>query len=295
MRVRMGVLVAALLLAGCAGQGPEPSPIASSAGATPSATLPAPSTPGITTPPAASPTPNTTRPAATVRGPAQGASWQIQYTGTLSIAGASIVDVDGAEATKATVDAIHAAGGYAICYFNAGGWEDWRADATAYPDAVRGRGLDDWPGERWLDVRRLDVLMPIIGARMDDCAAKGFDAVDPDNIDGWQNQTGFALTEKDAIAFVEAMASEAHRRGLAIGLKNAVELVPAVAGKVDFAVNEECVAYDECDAYSPMLAQGKAVLHVEYEGSLTSVCAARPAAFSTVLKDRDLGPARRAC
>lgn len=32
-----------------------------------------------------------------------------------------------------------------------------------------------------------------------------------------------------------------------VGLKNAVDLVPELAGFFDFAVNEECNAYNECD------------------------------------------------
>ena len=54
---------------------------------------------------------------------------------------------------------------------NAGGWEDWRADAAQFPDEVIGSNLDNWEGERWLDIRRLDVLGPIMEARMGLCAA----------------------------------------------------------------------------------------------------------------------------
>ena len=57
-----------------------------------------------------------------------------------------------------------------------------------------GKELDGWPGERWLDVRRWDVLEPILAARFDVCRQKGFDAVEPDNVDGYANESGFPLT-----------------------------------------------------------------------------------------------------
>ena len=94
---------------------------------------------------------------------------------------------------------------------NAGGWEDWRSDADAFPAPVLGEPLDDWEGERWLDTRQLDVLLPIMTARLDACAAKGCDAVDPDNVDGYGAETGFDLTRADTVAYVRALAEAAAR------------------------------------------------------------------------------------
>jgi len=54
-----------------------------------------------------------------------------------------------------------------------------RPDAGAFPDAVKGDS-NGWSGERWLDIRRLDVLGPIMQRRLDLCKQKGFDAVEPD-------------------------------------------------------------------------------------------------------------------
>ena len=53
----------------------------------------------------------------------------------------------------------------------------------AFPPPSLGRPLEGWPGERWLDVRALDVLGPIIERRLDLCARKGFDGVEADNVD----------------------------------------------------------------------------------------------------------------
>ncbi|MCA0291467.1 MAG: endo alpha-1,4 polygalactosaminidase [Actinobacteria bacterium] len=111
---------------------------------------------------------------------------------------------------------MRASGRHAICYLSAGSWEDWRSDAGAFPDRVKGRPLSGWQGERWLDTRALKVLLPIMGTRMDVCKAKGFEAVDPDNVDRYENGTGFSLTKADSTAYLRALLSLAHQRGLSI-------------------------------------------------------------------------------
>ncbi len=66
------------------------------------------------------------------------------------------------------------------------------------------------------------LLAPLMRARLDLCQAKGFDAVEPDNIDGYQvdGGTGFPLTAGDQLRYNRWIAAEAHCRGLSIGLKN---------------------------------------------------------------------------
>lgn len=219
----------------------------------------------------------------------------LSVTGAPATDAAQVLDVDPAEVPADFASQVHSEGGYAICYFNAGGWEDWRSDADRFPSSIIGEPLDGWEGENWLDIRQLSVLMPILEARMDLCANRGFDAVEPDNVDGYLHDTGFELTQADSEALVQALATAAHERGLAIGLKNGIELLPTVGETVDFAVNEECVAYEECDAYAPFISTGKPVFHVEYEGSKDRVCAATPAGFQTIIKNLDLGPSGSSC
>ena len=89
-------------------------------------------------------------------------------------------DLDGFDTPKATVDRIHANGGKGICYISVGSWESWRPDKGRFPKRILGRGYYGWPGEKWLDVRQLDALAPIMEARMDACKEKGFDAIEPD-------------------------------------------------------------------------------------------------------------------
>ena len=129
---------------------------------------------------------------------------------------------------------------------NAGAWERWRPDADRFPPRLLGKPLDGWPGERWLDIRRLAALKPIIRARLDRCKRKGFDAVEPDNIDGYANASGFPLRAADQAHFNRFVASAAHARGLGVALKNDLEQAAALEPSFDFAVVEECFRYREC-------------------------------------------------
>lgn len=228
--------------------------------------------------------------------PAPGTSWQVQYKGPIDTSvDAMVLDLDGEDTSPDQVRALKQKGKRVLCYINAGAWENWRSDQAAFPPGVLGGKMPDWQNERWLDIRRLDVLMPIMTARMDMCRSKGFDGVDPDNVDGWTNKSGFPLVLNDAKLYVEALAKAAHERGLSLGLKNSVALVSQVAGTVDFAVNEQCMQYRECDAYQPMVSAGKAVFHVEYKGDPAQICRTRPAGFSTIIKKPELNAERHSC
>jgi hypothetical protein len=229
--------------------------------------------------------------------PAVGLSWQWQLTGTLDKSiPAEVYDIDGANTPAADVATLTAAGRHVICYVNAGAREDFRADAKNYPESVQGKGLSGWPGEKWLDIRRWDVLEPLLAARFKMCKDKGFDAVEPDNVDAFSNSSGFPLTAADQLAFNRRVADLAHRAGLGVGLKNDVEQAAALAPAFDFAVNEECARYDECDALSVFPAAGKPVFHVEYDGSTGSFCARTKALrFSSMKKKLELDAWRETC
>jgi hypothetical protein len=229
--------------------------------------------------------------------PALGTDWQWQLSGAVDTSvSAEVFDIDGESASAATVAALHANGAGVICYIDAGGWESYRSDAGSFPSSVLGNGVDGWPDERWLDIRELTVLLPIMEARIADCRQKGFDAVEPDLLDGYTNDTGFALTAADQLAYNRAVADLAHRYGLGVALKNDPEQAEALEPAFDFAVVEECFQYDECEAYSPFVRAGKAVLHVEYEGSLDAFCPVTSAlGFSSMKKHLALDAWRQVC
>lgn len=224
--------------------------------------------------------------------------WILQdYAGTIPVAKA--VDVDLFETPKSQVTALRAAGKKVICYVSVGSWENWRPDKNLFPASVIGKPLDGWPGERWLDIRKIALIAPPLLARLDLCKSKGFDAVEPDNLDGFQANTGFPITRADEIRFLRWLANQAHLKGLSIGLKNVPELVPYVVANFDWALTEDCFAQGWCNSLSPFIAAGKAVFAVEYTDtgiSFEGFCAmAAKLKLSPLLKRRSLTPWSRRC
>lgn len=229
--------------------------------------------------------------------PAPGTTWQWQLTGDIDTSfDVDMYDIDLFDAPQSVIDALHGDGRIVICYFSAGSYEDWRPDAVDFHPSVRGEPLDGWPGESWLDIRDLGTLGPIMQARLDLAVQKECDGVEPDNVDGYSNDSGFPLSANDQLAYNIWLASEAHKRGLSIGLKNDLDQVPELLPYFDWALNEQCFQYDECDTLLPFVQAGKAVFGVEYEGELSDFCPrANANHFSWLLKDWDLGPERSAC
>jgi hypothetical protein len=134
---------------------------------------------------------------------------------------------------------------------------------------------------------------------LDQCKAKGFDGVEPDNIDGYTNDTGFPLTYQDQLDYNIWLANEAHERGLSIGLKNDPEQVADLLLYYDWALTESCFAEGWCDQFAPFVAAGKAVFAVEYTDtgmSLEKFCPqAEGINFNAILKRRNLDAWRQAC
>ena len=229
--------------------------------------------------------------------PPVGTAWQWQLDKPLDFSvDAPVYDVDAFETTAHQVDRLHKLGRHVLCYVNAGAWERFRPDKDKFPDSVLGRALDGWPGERWLDIRRIGVLGPIVKARIARCARKGFDAVEPDNIDGYQNRSGFSLSGSDQLRYNRWFARRAHKAGLSVALKNDLGQVKALVPDFDFAIVEECFQYKECARAVPFIDAGKAVLEVEYKLDRSDFCSkAQALGFSAMKKRLSLGPWRRAC
>jgi hypothetical protein len=229
--------------------------------------------------------------------PRPGTTWQWQLTGRVDQSvDAQMYDIDLFDNSATVVADLHAKGRRVVCYMSAGSYERWRPDAKRFPRSVLGRALDGWPGERWLDIRRLDVLRPIMERRLDLCAKKGFDAVEPDNIDGYANRSGFRLTAAVQLRYNRFLARAAHARGLSIGLKNDLAQAKALEPHFDWALNEQCFQYDECEGLRPFVRTAKAVFTVEYELEPDAFCArARELGFMSMRKRLDLDAWRAPC
>lgn len=236
------------------------------------------------------------KPAPAIWQPQPGTSWQWQLTGKLDTSvDADVFDIDLEGTSAATIADLHAAGRHVICYFSAGSFEPWRGDASAFPQSVKGKKMHGWD-ELWLDIRQIEQLAPVMLARMDMAAAKGCDAVEPDNIDAYQNDSGFPLSGADQLAYNRWLAAAAHERGLAIALKNDLGQVRELVDHFDFAINEECFSWNECHLLQPFIDAGKAVFGAEYDLAPSEFCdEANAMDMDFIHKELNLGAYRRSC
>ena len=152
-----------------------------------------------------------------------------------------------------------------ICYFSAGSSETWRCDNACFKAADQGGRLCSWPGERWLNTKSANVRNVTL-ARLDVAKSLGCDAVDPDNMDPYDNgsENDLKLTEADAVDYFNFIADAAHARNMAVGLKNAASIADRVMSKVDFSVNEECLGQGNCEDFQTFITNKKPVFNIEY-------------------------------
>ncbi|MFL5737555.1 MAG: endo alpha-1,4 polygalactosaminidase [Actinomycetota bacterium] len=216
----------------------------------------------------------------------------------------NVFDIDlyglgGGLATEA-VDAIHTAGGHAICYVDAGSIETYRPD---YPAFVRfdkrcGRCLIGNPfskvfnDENWANINndqgQRDFMLKMNEKRVARCAQAGFDAVEFDVVEAYNSSyrtVGWHVSARTQLIFNSALADTAHRHDMSVGLKNDLGQIPQLLPKFDFAINEQCFQYHECDNLERFIEAGKPVFQVEYRLRLKEFCSkAGEARFSSILK-----------
>ncbi|MFD7860233.1 endo alpha-1,4 polygalactosaminidase [Streptomyces microflavus] len=203
-----------------------------------------------------------------------------------------------------------APGMYNICYINAfqtqpGAKNDWPQNLLLRNSA--GNLVEDpgWPGEFLLDTRTASNRTALLGevkVWIDECASKGFDAIEPDNYDSYLRSTGL-ITETHAVEFMKLLAQYAHSQNLAIAQKNTLELSgEADSIGIDFAIIEECgmiwegATGPECpDVYA---AFGNRVINIEYtDDAMARACKDYAGVFSIVQRDYEVtknGP-RKTC
>ncbi|WP_329126574.1 endo alpha-1,4 polygalactosaminidase [Streptomyces sp. NBC_01465] len=204
-------------------------------------------------------------------------------------AGAKIVSRDRTSAP--------APGLYNICYVNAfqaqpGDEDDWEPDLllrTADGEIVYDK---DWD-EAVLDLRtagKRERIAAKVNAWIDGCAAKGYQAVEPDNLDTYERFPTY-LDADQATSFAGLLSAHAHAKGLAVGQKNTVDLAGARDETgFDFAVTEECATFDECGEFADAFEDR--VLVVEYTAKgLAKACSGWGDRLSIVRRDHDVLPA----
>ncbi|KPM45279.1 hypothetical protein AK830_g1273 [Neonectria ditissima] len=242
--------------------------------------------------------------------PSVGDSWQIVLSSPIKANSQTmspdvkVWDLDLYDNDVSTFQALQNAGRKVVCYFSAGSYENYRDDAGQFKKADLGKVMDGWPDERWLDTRTANVRN-IMKQRIAYAADKGCNAIDPDNVDGYGNDTGFKLKKADSVNYLKFLAKTAASYGMSIGLKNSAEIVGSVVDFIDFAVVEQCVQYSECDTYSPFIDNGKPVFHIEYprgapnkvsSTTANNICQSPDTdGFSTIMKKLSLDGWARLC
>lgn len=189
-------------------------------------------------------------------------------------------------------------GPYAICYLNAfqtqpGELDQWPAEVLLRDPEGAPVSDPEWPDEVLLDTRTAAQRAAIrdhVGNWIQGCAQSGYDAVEFDNLDTY-TRSGGSLRRDDAVALARELVTVAHGAGLAAAQKNAAEDATAFrAAGFDFAVAEECAAYQECAGYTAVY--GGRVVDIEYTDNLPrsfeEMCADPSTPKSVVLRDRDL-------
>jgi hypothetical protein len=209
-------------------------------------------------------------------------------------------DLKTGELNTAAVAAIHASGGHAVCYVDAGSIETYRPDYQRFVEfdhACNGcligkpfskifndenyANLNNDQGQR-------DFMLKMNDARVAKCKEAGFDAVEFDVVDSWQtsaDHSGWDISARTQLVFNRALAGIAHDYGMAAALKNDLPQIPQLEPTFDFAINEQCFQYHECDNLSRFVQDGKAVLTVEYRTPLDAFCPkAAKLGFDSILK-----------
>jgi hypothetical protein len=218
--------------------------------------------------------------------------WQWQLQGSIDTSiDAAVYDIDGFETPAGVVRRLHRQGRRVICYLDVGSWESYRPDADRFPSSVIGNRYQGFPDERWLDIGRFGLFARPLEHRFAMCERKGFDAVEPDNLAGWEpeNKTGFQITQADQLRFNRWVARQVHSHGMAVALKNDGRQADSLIHAFDFAIVEQCFQYDECSLYRSFVHHRKAVFEAEYELEPQQYCpTARALRFSAIRKSYDL-------
>jgi Glycoside-hydrolase family GH114 len=185
------------------------------------------------------------------------------------------------------------AGRYNICYVNA--FQSQPGESSAWGSLLLRSGGSlvgdpNWPGEYVVDTRQAAAVASFVGQWVRQCAAKGFQAVELDNLDSYSRSDGL-LTTADNLDVFGRLAAIGRAYGIAVAQKNAVELsAQAKARGASFAIAEDCQLYSECSGYSSVY--GSSWIDIEYQSAaFSAACLAHGATTSVILRDVEVVPA----
>ncbi|MGW7514881.1 endo alpha-1,4 polygalactosaminidase [Streptomyces sp. NPDC054796] len=214
--------------------------------------------------------------------------------------GGAYTPPDGVEVVSRDHKSTPADGLYNICYVNAfqtqpGAEKEWDSDLLLHDDNGEVVYDSEW-GEAVLDLTTKDKRERIakkVNGWVDECAEKGFQAVEPDNYDTFDRYEDY-LTPDQAKSLLGLIADHAHERNLAVAQKNTVELsADRESVGLDFAIAEECGKWTECDGYVKEFGDHVIVIEYSAEG-LATACEGWGDQLSIVRRDKDVRPAGHA-
>ncbi len=229
---------------------------------------------------------------------AQSWDWQLSAPYDLSRK-VDVFDLDPDNVSKADIATLNRRGTTTICYVSIGTLENYRDDVASFPKRVIGKVYGDWPDERFLDIRKVKILIPLMKARFEKCADMGFVSIEADNMDVYENDSGFAISAGDTLRYLKHIAAIAHGLKMKIGQKNVPELTTHLVQSLDFAIAESCYQDKWCDQLTPYIRAGKPVYDAEYDDrsiDFRSACRKMTGSgISMILKDRNLTEKYQSC
>ncbi len=195
-----------------------------------------------------------------------------------------VYDIDAIENSASTVAALHAKHDHVICYIEVGTAGDYYTTAqegigTTYFDQLQSDGdlsatqLQGYP-EYYIDINKATAVSIIESMIKQQCADKGFDAVETDLDETYNNNEGttpWTITEADEQTYLTTLADYMHSLGLGWIAKDLDDTGDGFAGVMEplasGIITEQCNEYGTCGQLTSYEGH-KAVLNAEYTSSL---------------------------
>ena len=166
--------------------------------------------------------------------------------------------------TADQLQALRAQGVDTVCHVNAGTIAETDPGFSDLPPAVIGSAHKTRPNERYLDIRRVQMVVPVITQQIVACKNQGFTAIEPDGLDAYAQDSNFPLTAADTVHYATTLAHVAHGLGLRIAQKNIPELTEALLPHFDFAITESCFETGTCEQIAAYPKANKPAFNAEY-------------------------------
>ncbi len=195
-----------------------------------------------------------------------------------------IYDIDAIINPASTVTALHGLGKHVVCYIEVGAAGNYYSAAsegltTSYYDQLKAAGVfgnkvGGYP-EYYLDIRSASTVSIIESMIDQQCAAKGFDAVETDIDEEYNDNPGFPLTKSIEEQYMTTIAGYIHSLDMGWWIKNPDDTGDSYATDMyplaDAVLTEQCNQYSSCGLLSSYVGH-KAVFNAEYHVRTSKFC-----------------------